>query len=96
MAYAVRYQQSRLTVKQKAENIRIETERRNAQSSQAASVRLLLDKRHRYATRSTTIVDSVAANASTSNNVYLLLHNITYRSPIPIPKGPNNEIKSHE
>ncbi len=65
---AVRYRQSRLTVEHKAENVRIETERRNAESSQAVSVRLLY-KRLRYATRSSTVVDSVVANASISNNV---------------------------
>ena len=48
--------------------VRIETERRNAKSSQAAYVRLL-DRRHRYATRSATVVDSVVANASVLNNV---------------------------
>ena len=40
---------ARLVVEQKAEKVRIDTERRNAESLQAAYVRLL-DKRHRYAT----------------------------------------------
>jgi hypothetical protein len=35
VADVVRYRQSRLTVEQKAEKVRIETERRNAKSSQA-------------------------------------------------------------
>jgi len=48
VANADRYRQTRLTVEQKAEKVRIETERRNAESSQGATVRLL-DKRHRYA-----------------------------------------------
>ena len=68
VADAVRYQQSRLTIEQKAEKVRIETERRNAKSSQAAAVRLL-NKRHCYATRSATVTDSVVANASDSNKV---------------------------
>ena len=46
---ASRYRQSRLVVERKAENVRIETERRNAEISQVVVVRLL-DKRHRYAT----------------------------------------------
>jgi hypothetical protein len=58
VADATRYRQSRLTVEQKAENFRIDTERRNAESSQAASVRLL-DQRHRYATRYAAVADSV-------------------------------------
>ena len=62
VADAVRNRQSRLTVEQKAEKVRIETERRNAESSQVAGVRLL-DQRHRYATRSATVADSVVANA---------------------------------
>ena len=50
-------------------DVRIETEKRNAESSQVAVVRLL-DQRHRYATRSaTTVADSVVANASVSNKV---------------------------
>ena len=53
----------------KQKKVRIETERRNAESSQAAVVRLL-DKRHRYTTRFATIVDSVVdANASISSKV---------------------------
>ena len=68
VANDTRYRKPRLTVEQKAENVRIEIERRNAESSQAASIRLL-DKRHRYATRSATVVDSVLANALVSNNV---------------------------
>ena len=58
--------QTRLTVEQKAGKFRIETERRNAENSQATVVRLL-DKRHRYATRSVTVADSVVANASILN-----------------------------
>ena len=57
-----------LTAEQKAEKVRIEIERRNAESSKAASVRLL-DRRHRYATRSATVADSIVANALVSNNV---------------------------
>jgi hypothetical protein len=49
-ADAVRNRQARLTVEQKARKVRIDTERRNAESSQAAVARLL-DRRHRYATR---------------------------------------------
>ncbi len=55
MTYAIRHRQSRLIVEQKAENVRIENERRNAESSQATAVRLL-DTRHRYATRSLLLV----------------------------------------
>jgi len=68
MAYAIRYRQSRLTVEQKAENVRIETERRNIESSQATDIRLL-DKRHRYAIRSVTDANSVVDNALVSNKV---------------------------
>ena len=71
VADAVRYRQSRLAIiEKKAEKVRIETERRNAESSQAAAVRLL-DQCHRYATRSATVADSVVANASVS---YKVLH----------------------
>ena len=66
VAHAVRNRQSRRSVDQKAEKVRINTERRNAESSQVAGVRLL-DRRHRYATRSATVADSVVANASVSN-----------------------------
>jgi hypothetical protein len=69
VANAVHNRQSRLTVEQKAEKNRIDTERRNAESSQAVVVRLL-DRRHRYATRYPTVVDSVVANASVSNKVF--------------------------
>ena len=65
---ATRNRQSRLTVDQKAEKVRIETERRNAGSAQVAAFRLL-DKRHHYANRSATVAESVVANASVSNNV---------------------------
>ena len=68
VADVVRNRQSRLTVDQKAEKDRIETERRNAENSQATVVQLL-DRRHRYATRSATVADSVVANASISNKV---------------------------
>ena len=68
VANAIRYRQSRLTVEQKAEKVRIETERRNAESSQAEVIRLI-DQRHRYATRSATVADSVVANALVLNNV---------------------------
>jgi hypothetical protein len=68
VVYATRYRQTRLTVEQKAEKVRFETERRNAESEQAAVVRLL-DRRHHYATRSATVDDSVVANASVSNKV---------------------------
>ena len=61
MADATRYRKPRLTVEQKA-NVRMETERRNAESAQAAAVRLL-DKRHCYATRSVTTAERAAANA---------------------------------
>jgi hypothetical protein len=64
----VRNRQSRLSVDQKAEKVRIDTERRNAESSQAALVRLIY-RRHRYATRSATVADSVVVNASVSNKV---------------------------
>jgi len=50
VADATRYRKPRLTVEQKAENVILVTERRNAKSSQAAIVRLL-DRRHRYAIR---------------------------------------------
>ena len=66
VADATRYRQTRLTVEQKAENVRIETERRNAESAQTANVRLL-DQRHRYTTRCGTVSDSVVANALISN-----------------------------
>jgi hypothetical protein len=66
VANATRYRKSQLTVEQKAENARIVTEKWNAESAQVAVVRLL-DKRHRYATLSATVVDSVVANASVSN-----------------------------
>ena len=62
VADVVRNRQSRLGVDQKAEKVRIDNERRNAESSQAAVVRLL-DRRHRYATRSATVTDSAVANA---------------------------------
>ncbi len=68
VANAVRNRQSMLTVDQKAEKVRIDTERRNAESSQGAVVRLL-DRRHRYATRYATVADFVVANASVSNKV---------------------------
>ncbi len=74
VADASRYRQSRLAGEQKAEKVRIETERRNAESSQVAVVRLL-DSRHRYATRSATVADFVVANASVSNKV-LNVHKI--------------------
>ena len=61
VADEVSYRKSRLTVEQKAEKISIETERWNAESLQAAVVRLL-DQRHRYATRFATVADSVVAN----------------------------------
>ncbi len=66
MAYAVRNRQSSLTADQKAEKFRIDTERRNAESSQAASV-LLLYKLHRYATRS--IANCVVTNSPVSNKI---------------------------
>ena len=56
----------------KQKNVIIETERRNAESLQAAAVRLL-DNRHRYATRSATIADSAVANASCPNKVLNLV-----------------------
>ena len=68
VADASRYRQTRLTVDKKAEKVRTDTERRNAESSQAVVDRLL-DKRHRYATRSATVVDSVVANTSVTNKV---------------------------
>ena len=68
VADATRYRETRLTVDQKAEKVRIETERWNAESSQVAIVRLL-DRRHRYATRSATVVDSAVTNAQVSNKV---------------------------
>ena len=55
-------------VDQKAEKVRIETQRRNAESSQAAVVRLIY-QRHRYATRYATVADSVVAIASVSNKI---------------------------
>ena len=70
IANATRYRQSRLAVEQKAENVRIETERRNAKIKQAVVARAIEDRhRHRYATRSATVADSVVANASVSNKV---------------------------
>ena len=68
MANVVRNRQSRLTIDQKAEKVRINTERRNAESSRAAVVQLL-DRRHRYATRSATAANFVVANASFSNKI---------------------------
>ena len=68
LANATRYQQTRLIVEQKAEKVRIETERRNAESSKAAVFRLL-DQRHRYATRSATVADSIVANTLILNMV---------------------------
>ena len=64
-----RYRTTRLTVEQKSKiNVRIETEKRYAESLQVATVRLL-DKRHQYATRLATVADSVVADASVSNKV---------------------------
>jgi hypothetical protein len=68
---AVRYRQSRLIVDQKEGKVRIETERRNTEISQAAVVRLL-DRRHRYATQFAMVADSVVANASVSNKVLIV------------------------
>ena len=68
MEDATRYRETRLTVDHEAEKVRIETERRNAETSQVAVV-LLLDRRHRYTTRSATVADSVVTNASASNKV---------------------------
>jgi len=68
VANATRYRKPRLIVEQKAENVIIVTEKRNAESTQAAAVQLL-DRRHRYATRSATVADSVFANAPVSNKV---------------------------
>ena len=68
VANTTRYRKPRLVVKQKAENFRIVTEQRNAESAHIVAARLF-DKRHRYATRPATVVDSVVANASDSNNV---------------------------
>ena len=68
VADADRYRQCRLTVEQNAENFRIETERRNAESSQVVLVRLIV-KRHRYATRYATVADSVVVNPFVSNKV---------------------------
>ena len=68
VANGVRSRQSRLTVEKKAKKVRIKTERRNAESSRAAIVRLL-DRRHRYATRFATVADFVVANASVLNKV---------------------------
>ena len=68
VANATRYRKPRLTVEQKAGNVRIETERWNAKSSQAVDVRLL-DEIHRYATRSATVADSVVANSSVSDKI---------------------------
>ena len=68
MAYATRYRQTRLTIEHKEENVRIETERRNAESSQAATARTIDDwHHHRYVTRSATVADSVVANDLFSN-----------------------------
>jgi len=70
VANATRYRQTSLTVEQKAENVRIETERRNAESSQAAVARAIDDHHcHRYATRSAMVADSVVSNASFSTTV---------------------------
>jgi hypothetical protein len=55
-------------LKKKQKKVRIETERRNAENSQAVVVRLL-DQRHRYATRFATVADPVVANALVSNKV---------------------------
>ncbi len=68
VANATRYRQSRLNIEKKAKKVRIETERRNAESSQAVVVRLL-DQRHHYATRSTTVADPVVENALVSNKI---------------------------
>jgi len=68
VANATRYRKPRLTVEQKAENVRIVTAKRKAESAQVAYVRFL-DKRHRYATRIATVADSVVPNALVSNKV---------------------------
>ena len=68
VADATSNRQTRLTTDKKAEKVRIETERRNAESSQVAIVRLV-DQRHCYATRSATVADSVVANALVSNKL---------------------------
>ena len=49
VANATRFNNLGSLLSQKAEKVRIETERRNAESSQVVVVRLL-DQRHRYAT----------------------------------------------
>ena len=63
VADATRYRETRLTVDQKAEKVRIETERWNAESSQAAVFRLL------DLTRSGTVADPVVVNALASNKL---------------------------
>ena len=68
MANADRNRQSRLIVDKKAEKVRVDTESRNAGSSQAVVV-LLLDRHHRYATRYATVADFVVVNSSISNKV---------------------------
>ena len=68
VAEAVRNRQSRLNFEQTTEKVKIDTERRNAESSQAAVVRLL-NRRRRYATRSAMVAESVVANASALNKV---------------------------
>ena len=65
---SARHKTNPLTAEQKADKVRIETERRNAESSQDVVDRLL-DKRHRDATRSATVADSVVANHLVSNKV---------------------------
>ncbi len=69
VADADRYRQSRLTFEQKAEKVGIESERHSVESSQAATVRLLDNKRHRFATRSAKVADSVVVTARVSNKV---------------------------
>jgi hypothetical protein len=48
----------KLTVEHKFENARFEVDRRTGKSSQAAAIRLI-DKRHCYVTRSSTVADRV-------------------------------------
>jgi len=58
---ATRRSSIKLTVEQKSKKARVEAKRRAGESSQAATIRLM-DKRHSYATRSTTVEDRAIPN----------------------------------
>jgi hypothetical protein len=59
-----------LTLEQSAKIVRIETYRRNAETSQTTNIRLMdYRNRHRYLTRSTKVAYHIAANSLISDKV---------------------------